>query len=136
MGKKKKMATIYNPRKLTVDVQRNYYDHYDPINSVFGITFFNYYITYISIIFHLMTMSMMSWWCDSSKLCVAYSFQVLLLHAFSWAIPDDRFRDWCHKRAVWFYVVGGLNIAIWISMIVFGLFFYYLHTDGIMQFVG
>ena len=59
-----------------------------------------------------------------------------MLHAFSWAIPTQVYRDWTFKRAVWFYVVGGINLLIWLLGIIFGLFFYCKNTDGIMQFFG
>ena len=120
---------------LTTIGEKQYYDGYNPYN-MYLLTFINYYITYISVVFHLATMMMMSWWCDYSKIAMAYSAQVLALHAFSWAIPTEIYRDWTLKRQGWFFVLGGINLLIWLLMIIFGLFFYYLHTDGIMQFFG
>ena len=32
--------------------------------------------------------------------------------------------------------MSGLNIILWICQIVLSLYLYYLHTDGIMQFIG
>ena len=114
---------------------KRFYDRYDPM-QMFVLSFICYYITYISLVIHLATMVMMSMWCNYSKICIAYSLNVLMLHAFSWAIPTQVYRDWTFKRAVWYYVIAGVNLLIWLLGIIFGLVLYCKHTDGIMQFFG
>lgn len=102
-----------------------------------GILFWNYYVTYLSLFAHLSIHAIyLGWWCSSSKLVFLYSFQVVLLHAYSWAIPDRRYADWIKKQRSFFYGLSGLNV-IWFLMGIFGgAFMYFESRDGIVQFMG
>ena len=111
-------------------------DRYNPFQSLSKPRIFQYYLTYISALVHLFTMFQMNWWCDYSKIVLVYSFQYMLLHAFSWAIPTRRFMYWTHKRATFYYILAGLNMFIYLAAIVIGIILYFGSDYGLINFIG
>ena len=102
-----------------------------------GILFWNYYVTYLSLFLHLSIHAIfLGWWCSSSKIVYLYSFQVILLHAYSWAIPDRRYAAWIKEHRSLFYGLSGCAF-IWFMMGIFsGTYMYTQSRDGIVQFTG
>ena len=78
----------------------------------------------------------MNWWCDYSKIVLLYSGQVMLLHAFSWAIPTRRFMYWCHKRATFYYWLAGFNMFLWLASMILGTILYFASDYGLINFIG
>ena len=75
-------------KSLQIDKNGESYAAFD----LSGLLFFNYYIGYLSILTHFVVHAfLLGYWCSYSKIIIGYSFQVFLLHAYSWAIPDRRF---------------------------------------------
>ena len=101
-----------------------------------GMLFWNYYATYVSLFTHLVIHALMGFWCSWSKVVLFYSFQVCLLHAYSWAIPDRRYAHWVKERRNWFYFASMANIVFYFAGIFGGLYLYVESTDGIKQFTG
>ena len=99
--------------------------------------FWNYYVTYLSLFLHLSIHAIfLGWWCSSSKLVYLYSFQIMLLHAYSWAIPDRRYAAWIKEHKSLFYGLSSMNV-IWFLMGIFGgIYMYSSSRDGIIQFMG
>ena len=105
---------------------------YDPW-YIIGPIFWNYYITYLSLALHIIFMYMLNYWCRYSKLVMAYSFQVFLLHAYSWALPDRRYADWCKDKRVFFYFLAIVNMTGYVLLIVLGTFLYQEARHGKMD---
>ena len=102
-----------------------------------GLLFWNYYVTYLSLFSHLVIhILLLGWWCSYSKVVILYSFQVFLLHAFSWAIPDRKYAEWVQNKSNWWYFVSSLNILFFMMGIFGGAYLYNSSPDGIMQFTG
>ena len=123
---------------------RNYKDRngtpYDPWYVV-GKTFYNYYITYISLFMHFMTMwYLLDSWCRYSKLVMFYSFQCFLLHAYSWAVPNRQYGDWVQDKKVFFIFLATLNITGYFATIALGSYLYekslYGIYDGMTGYFG
>ena len=109
---------------------------YSPYNLT-GSNFWNYYITYISLIIHIGVMTAgLNFWCNYSKFVMFYSFQVLLLHAYSWAIPDRRFAYWVKDKRKFFYIVSGANIFFYFLGIIIGSMMYTTSDSGMIKFMG
>ena len=124
------MPDIFEPMPLRPD-------RYNPLRDVKGIHFWNFYLTYISAVIHLTVMiAAMNWWCNWSKIAMFYTFQIMILHAFSWAIPDHRFRPWVHKRATWFYILAGVNTLFWFVTMLWGFIAFFTCYDGFRAFLG
>ena len=117
-----------------------YYDKNGESYAAFdltGLLFFNYYIGYLSILTHLTVHAfLLGMWCSYSKIIILYSFQVFLLHAYSWAIPDRRYETWIKQRRFWFYGLSGCNILFYACSIIFGFYLYLYSKDGMMQYMG
>ena len=102
-----------------------------------GMLFWNYYVTYLSLFMHLVIHTMfLGMWCSYSKLVMFYSFQVVLLHAYSWAIPDRRYASWVKYRRSWFYGLSGLNVAGYLGGLAGGVYIYNYSLNGMVQFTG
>ena len=102
-----------------------------------GILFWNYYVTYLSLFLHLTIHAFfLGWWCSGSKLVYLYSFQVILLHAYSWAIPDRRYAAWIKEHRSLFYGLSGCAVIWFLMGIVSGAYMYTQSRDGIVQFMG
>ena len=100
------------------------------------ISIIQYYITYVSFLLHFCIMASMNWFCGSSKLAYFYSFQLLILHVFSWAIPDHRYRQWVHRRAVMYYILAGFNVVLYLLGVILGIILYTSSKDGLTSFLG
>ena len=111
--------------------------NYDP-NTISGTNFWNYYITYLSLLAHLIIMVFaLDCWCRWSKILLFYSFQVLLLHGFSWAIPNRSYAYWIKDKSVFFYVLSGLNIIGYVCSIAAGILMYTTSSNtGLVKFFG
>ena len=102
-----------------------------------GALFWNYYVTYLSLLTHLAIHTfLLSAWCGYSKLIMMYSFQVFLLHAYSWAIPDRRYAKWVKDMRPFFNFMSGLNIAFYFAGVFGGGYLYHSSKDGMKQFMG
>lgn len=102
-----------------------------------GMLFWNYYATYISLFCHLsIHIIFLGWWCSGSKLVYLYSFQVVLLHAYSWAIPDRRYAAWIQEHRSFFYGLSALNIIWYLMGMIGGIYMYNSSKDGIIQYMG
>ena len=140
--------TATDDTKEDVPVDDDGMTYYDPYwtdksgNSYYafnldGMLFWNYYVCYLSLFVHISIHALfLGMWCDYSKIILLYSFQLLLLHAYSWAIPDRRYAKWVSDRRYWFYGVSGLNILFYMMGIVGGIYTYNSSKDGILQFMG
>ena len=64
---------------------------------------------------------------------MAYSFQVFLLHAYSWALPDRRYADWCKDKRVFFYFLAIVNMTGYVLLIALGSFLYQEARHGKMD---
>ena len=103
---------------------------YHSIN-MHGALFWNYYVTYLSLITHYaIHLFLLGAWCSYSKLIMAYSFQVFLLHAYSWAIPDRRYAKWVKEMRPFFNFMSGLNIIFYLAGIFGGGYLYHNSKDG------
>ena len=95
--------------------------------------FWNYYVTYLSLLCHLVIhIGFLGWWCSGSKIVYAYSFQIVLLHAYSWAIPDRRYASWIKEHRSFFYFLSTLNIIWYMMGLVGGVYMYSHSRDGIV----
>ena len=120
---------------LDIDRDKNG-QSYNPMGLT-GFTFWNYYCCYLSIVVHLVVMIFgIDCWCRFDKFVMFYSFQVVLLHAYSWAIPDRRFAYWVKERRNFFYVWSGLNILFYFMGIGLGSFLYMTRPSGVEKFTG
>ena len=98
-----------------------------------GVLFWNYYVTYLSLLTHLIIhMALLSFWCNYSKLVLMYSFQVFCLHAYSWAIPDRRYAAWVKQLKPWFDFVSSINILFYMLGIFGGGYMYHSSPDGMI----
>ena len=78
----------------------------------------------------------LDFWCRYSKFVMFYSFQVFLLHAYSWAIPDRRYAYWVKDKRLFFYVLSGFNILLYVLGITLGIIMYLVSPSGMIQFMG
>ena len=102
-----------------------------------GMLFWNYYITYISLFNHIVIhVVFLGLWCSYSKIVLFYSFQICLMHAYSWAIPDRRYAKWVETKRNWFYMMSGANIIFFLCGIFGGAYLYNYSRDGMLQFMG
>lgn len=118
---------------LNYDKNGNTYDSF----NLQGMLFWNYYVTYLSLFNHVIIHAFfLGWWCSSSKIVMFYSFQVFLVHAYSWAIPDRRYAQWIQNSRNWFYLISGANIIFFLCGIFGGVYLYNTSRDGMVQFMG
>ena len=102
-----------------------------------GILFWNYYLCYVSLFLHMSTHAFfLGMWCNYSKVVILYSFQVFLLHAYSWAIPDRKYAYWVQQHYGWFIGLSGLNIMFYLLGLSGGAMLYRSSSDGLMQYMG
>ena len=108
---------------------------YDPLDAVLDKKiFWNYYITYISLLIHFMIMAMsLNFWCRWSKCMMFYSFQILLLHAYCWAVPDRRFAYWVKDKKAFFMFLAILNMAGYCISIFIGSYLYAESRKGLVD---
>ena len=124
---------IYEEKDYWTDPNGNTYN----AANLKGMLFWNYYVCYLSLFMHLSIHALfLGMWCDYSKIIGFYSFQVVLLHAYSWAIPDRRYASWVKGMTRWFYGLSFLNIMFFMTGVFGGLYYYAASHDGIKQFMG
>ena len=98
-----------------------------------GMLFWNYYTTYLSLAMHILIHALLlGMWCSYSKIVLFYSFQVCLLHAYSWAIPDRRYAQWVSDKRSWFYALSAANIIWFLCGIFGGTYMYNTSRDGMI----
>ena len=90
---------------------------------------------------HAVTMYyLLNAWCRYSKFIMFYSFQVFLLHAYSWAVPDRRYTQWVQDTAPFFVFLSVLHMVGYVCGIAFGSYLYAESKkgvyDGVLGYFG
>ena len=99
-----------------------------------GALFWNYYMTWISLFMHVSIHALfLGMWCNYSKVVILYSVHIVLLHAYSWAIPDRRYAKWVQEKRNWFYGISGFNIFLYLMGVCGSIFVYNSSTNGMSK---